>query len=84
MALADADRLRQAAEKVLWDSTFLQESDFPELQNERRQKERVADLLRAVADMHCLQPGEPDDGPCNCPEHLAALALADVILEERA
>ena len=41
---------------------------------------RAARLLRAVADGHALQPGEPDDGPCQCPEFLAALALADEIL----
>ena len=41
-------------------------------------------LLRCVAATHELQPGEPDDGPCVCPEFQAALALADEILEEKA
>ena len=46
--------------------------------------EPLAALLRCVAATHELQPGEPDDGPCVCPEFQAALALADEILEEKA
>lgn len=44
----------------------------------------TADLLRAVALVHESQEGEPDDGPCGCPDLGAALALADVVLSERA
>jgi len=84
--MSAAERLRKAAEKVLRDSTFLEESDFPELRNERRQRECVADLLRSVA--HDIE--EWRDRLEHWPEPItlgpptrawdAAAALADAIL----
>lgn len=84
-----AERLRKAADRVLWDSTYLEESDFPELQNKRRQKECVADLLRAVA--HDIEewrdrlenwPETITLGPNNRAWDVAA-ALADAILFDK-
>lgn len=75
-----AERLRRAASHL--DNLYLRTTTGHLKPSGKDVSDQVAALLRAVADMHCLQPGEPDDGPCRCPEHLAALALADEILGE--
>lgn len=85
--MSDADRLREAADRLDWDASYMQPGDFPELQQERQAKTATAALLRAVA----------DDWPCRCDYSFsmcrvhnvaanghstvaAALALADAVL----
>ena len=76
--MTDVDRLRAAADRL---DTYADDFHSREFAHRASQDRVTAALLRAVADAHARQEGEPDDGPCLCcGEVTAALALADAVL----